>query len=741
MQNKRTLFLIIFILFDLLVILGGLYWWFFLRAGQPFAVRDILPADTVLYLELKDVAKLKEDFKKTAYSKIWNDPGVKEFIDPMMKKSDGIVPGKLLNSLDSVPAAKPGMPQVPRVEEISKTIELMTRHLPVVLQKEAVIALAEVKISPPKLTVILAYDYDKAAGSQKEFETALKGLFKGFQPAADKKIKGVKIESAKSPQGILVAKALFGTTAVYSISTDTKILEDMIERRKSGKKEGSLGESARFKQALGRVAGDYASLVYINLEVIVEMAKPFMGLMPSGKSTLEQIQPYKAVLATTTILPDGMLKEQMYTIMPAAERPEYMKNPGVLEFKTMPLTSEASKVYLANRSGSMVGMYDFMMKQAYKGDPMGQQTVQNLESMFAARGINLRDDFFAALGDESAFIVDWAPGQIAPGMFLAQQVSDAGKLRATVDKLTVMLQEFGGKELVITTTMNSAGLVTYSIPIGGTFAILSPTISVTDDYLFVANSVEALETALTRSQTPGQTLQALPAYTQALKQLPPGGYSVGYLDSKELFSRVYEMIRTYAMLAGMFSPADPESGLDLKKIPPTASFANYLSSSVSTEIADEGGLYSEKISSLGNQVYGLVAIVAAGVVLPNLDKIKANNPLSNKKPMPGTQPLSPPAANIPPENAQPAVAAQKSPQAFPVAPELIKIDSILFDPATGEGTVTMNKTIVVDKGEEFDFPHGGDLLRLKVTDLSPESVTIQDTATGSSLQVPYTPKQ
>ncbi|MDL5053091.1 hypothetical protein QQ056_05945 [Oscillatoria laete-virens NRMC-F 0139] len=87
------------------------------------------------------------------------------------------------------------------------------------------------------------------------------------------------------------------------------------------------------------------------------------------------------------------------------------------------------------------------------------------------------------------------------------------------------------------------------------------------------------------------------------------------------------------------------------------------------------------------------------------------------------------------------MASVPPPAKFPVPMESFRVDSILFDPATGEGTVTLNKTIVVDKGEEFDFPHGGDSLRLKVTDLSPESVTIQDAATGSSLQVPYTPKQ
>ncbi|MDL5053092.1 DUF3352 domain-containing protein [Oscillatoria laete-virens NRMC-F 0139] len=636
MSPRFKKFLIIFLAVDLLLVLIGLgvYWWFFMRGGKPLDITATLPPDTVIYLEINDAAKLKEDFKKTAYSKIWNDPGVKAFMDPMLAKSDGPVPGKLLDQLGKMPG-KTTVPGTPAVDDVSRTLNLLVKSLPDVLRKKAVLAVAELKISPPKATLVLAYDFTGAEAQQKTFEEALKAEFKGFKPQESIKIKGVGVETARSAKGMMAAKALFGSTVVYTFSTDTKILEGIIERHSSGDGAGGLADSPRFKEARAKITGEPSTLFYVNVESFLDLAKPFLAMMPSGQSTLDQIKPYKALMSTTTILPDGLLQEQTYIVMPADERPEYMRNPGVLDSQTLKLTSPSTLVYQAGRSGSMVGMYDFVMKQAYRGDPMGQQTVQNLESMFAARGINLRDDFFAALGDESAFVMDWPSDKMQPVMFLAQQTADAGKLRGTVDKLIAMLQEFGGKELAIQTSANSAGFVTYAIPFSGPLSFLSPTISVSDKHLIVANSLDALELAIARGAGDGTgTLKGTPAFDQAVARVPTGGYALGYIDSKNLFSRVYEMIRTYAMLAGAFIPPDPESGLDLKKIPPTSAIANYLSTSIATDIADEKGIYTTSVSALGNQIYGFFAIVAAGAMIPHLDKIKEMNPLSPSKPPP-----------------------------------------------------------------------------------------------------------
>ncbi|MDZ4742820.1 MAG: DUF3352 domain-containing protein [Verrucomicrobiota bacterium] len=855
---------------------GGVYWWFFLRSSKPMILVNTLPADTVLYLELKDVSKLKEDFKKTAYYKIWNDPGVQAFVGPMMKTSDGVIPNKVLDSIRKAQTPLPGAAGGPQMDQVSRMVELLGKYLPDVIQKQAIFAIPELKISPPQMTLILAYDYMNASGKQKEFETALKTELKGFSLGEEKKVKGTKIITVKNAQNMVIAKATFGTMVVYSVGSDTKILEEMIERHTSGKADGSLSESENFKFAMGKVSKDYASLAFVNIESIVNIAKPFLGLMPSGKSTLEQVQAYKGIIATTSIRTDGMLQEESYYIMPQAQRPEYMRTPGVLDYKTLPLTSPATQLYLAGRSGSMVGMYDFMMKQAYKGDPMSQQTVSNLESMFASRGINLRDDFFGAFGDESAFIVDWPGDQASPRIFLAQQTKDAGKLRGTVDKLVGMLQEFGGKELAVQTSTNATGMVVYSIPIGGTFALLSPTISVSDQYLVVANSTEALDLAVSRTKSTGDTIEKLPAYSEALAKVPKGGYTMGYVNSKDLFTRIYEMIRTYAALAGAFIPPDQESGLNLKKIPETKAIAQYLSNSISTEVADPQGIYGVKISSLGNQAYGIVVIFAAGAIIPNLDKIKEMNPLSSSKPMPKKSAVTPgtaaapagdvsglkrsdmrtravsfvndikmieaaaeqnaienglapgqtvsfsqlvqakyfkdgsmiargqSAVGLPPEltfdkvytdidptrrlyipmeyrnlfapsitaddrvwqgaSLTPAEAPQASApgasvipapsgstipvtQNAPSAPEesfipasAFMVDSILLDPANNEATVTMNKKIIVDKGEEFDFNYQGKDYRLRVIDVQETSVTIEDTVTKKSVKVIYTPK-
>lgn len=747
MRTRFKIFILIFIIVDLLVILGGLYWWFYMRETRPFVIEQALPADTVVYLEIKDVSQLKEDYKKTAYFKIWNDPAMQTFTAPIMKNAKGFSPEKIVALLSQIPQAKGKDPQPGT--QFAQVAGVVGKYMPEVLKKQAVLAVAGIKATPPRGTLILAYDYADAEVQQKNFEEEMKGVLTGFTIEETQTIKGVKIQRVKGVGGLLIGKSVFGTIVVYTFGFDTRVLEEMIERYKSETPTGGLSDSIHYKIARAKVSSDYGSLMFLNVETLMSAVKPLMAMIPGGQNSFDQMNSYKGVLATTTITPEGMFKEEVYLVMPVADRPEYMRNPGVLEYKTMPLTSPSTKTYVAGRSGSMVGMYDFVMKQAYKSDPMSQQTVSNLEAIFAARGINLRDDFFATLGEESAFIIDWPDDQVKPAVFLAQQTADAGKLRVTIGKFMGMLQEFAGDGLIIQSTTNASGFLTYQIPVGGDFAVISPTITVTDEYLFVADSAESLEVARARSLTTGETLSQVDAYNLALSKVPKGGYSSGYVDSKALFTRIYEMVRTYVALMAMLAPPDATGSVDLKKVPETKVIADHLSNSISTDISDQEGIYTVTVSSLGNQFYLIGGFVAGAAIMPHYQKLKQINPLSNKKPLPGREPSENTPQGVPPDSLEQKAPAAPAPEPVPVEPietmpipvSALIVDSILLDPATGEATVTINKKIIVDTGEVFEFTYQEKLYQLKVLEAKSDSVTIQETRSGTKMIVPFVPKR
>ncbi len=101
-----------------------------------------------------------------------------------------------------------------------------------------------------------------------------------------------------------------------------------------------------------------------------------------------------------------------------------------------------------------------------------------------------------------------------------------------------------------------------------------------DKFLLASLNTADLTRALA-VQPGAPTLASAAAFKPALDAYKAGGQAFGYVDSKQLFERVYNTVRPIALFAGAMS-SDLGKFIDVQKLPETDTISRHLSPIVYT---------------------------------------------------------------------------------------------------------------------------------------------------------------
>jgi hypothetical protein len=88
------------------------------------------------------------------------------------------------------------------------------------------------------------------------------------------------------------------------------------------------------------------------------------------------------------------------------------------------------------------------------------------------------------------------------------------------------------------------------------------------------------------------TLESSDAFKPALAAYKQDGQAFGYLDSKGLFERIYNLLRPIAIFAGGMSP-DVSKLIDVQKLPETETISKHLSPVLYTNKQTADGILIE----------------------------------------------------------------------------------------------------------------------------------------------------
>ena len=155
------------------------------------------------------------------------------------------------------------------------------------------------------------------------------------------------------------------------------------------------------------------------------------------------------------------------------------------------------------------------------------------------------------------------------------------------------------------------------------FPMFAPAWTVTSNALCVSMSPVSLRAALESQAGAGATsLLDNPDFQRSRKSLPARVVSLQYTDTRQSVAAMYAMLTG---LAPMFAN-QPDSPLDLTKLPSLASLQSNLFGSVTVVTADDRGIAMHSYSPLGPDLISSTPAIGilAGMLLPALNQARGH---------------------------------------------------------------------------------------------------------------------
>ena len=233
---------------------------------------------------------------------------------------------------------------------------------------------------------------------------------------------GVEIASSVH-QGLTLYNASQGQWGF--LSNNLPALKDAIDRAAGRKKEGSLADSPRYKEVLGKLAKDADLLLFCQpqsaLETLLEVGAS-LGAQPIPQQ-VEQLRKVEAIGATTK-LDEANLRDTIFVLR---------RNPpdvGSLNHSAMKFTSPETAAYFEFAS-------DFRQILAAASNAIASGSPEPP----AMQSTRLPQLIPEAFGPDCAISVSWAPQQMRPTGLIAVQIRDQAKAEESVRELLALFPE------------------------------------------------------------------------------------------------------------------------------------------------------------------------------------------------------------------------------------------------------------------------------------------------------------
>ena len=499
-----------------LALLAGVSF-FLLKGKGKVDGANFLPADNLLYVSFPDVARTKERWPKTALAQIGAEPAVADFLSkPLDQLSGG-------------------------GGEASDLFNKVNPHS---------LFLAVTTLRQTGAHAVLGF---KFSGSRKDLDAAMARLYevigKNFPnpstTTADYDGDTVTTFTGARP---MIFSAVHGEWGFLSDHEPT--LRQTLDRAAGRDKSGSLASAADFQRVLGKLPKEPDFFWYAApqplFELILAMGKK-QGARVNEKQ-LQQIEKVRAIGGTLAF--DGAEQREATFVL----YPDGPKIPPIDRAPMALTTPETRFYYDASLDWTTVASDDYLASLPPEA-----------QAFLARAAIDLKQ-LPGIFGNDLGLILNWAPSAGIPTAMLALQVKDRARAEAVASAVFTGLG-------IDATPGDIKGAKVFGIPSFKT-PLLDPSLAVGDKFAILSLNTAEIERALSIADG-APTLESAPDFKSALSAYKDAGQAFGYVDSKALFERVYNMARGVIMLAGAFSP-NVSKMVDVSKLPGTDDISRHL---------------------------------------------------------------------------------------------------------------------------------------------------------------------
>lgn len=566
--------ILIAVFFAVVLILGAIF--FITRHAQHSSrVAELVPADTIAFFHLPDVARTRERWMKTALHQIGAEPEVQAFLQRPKSK-------------------------IPQHDEIQRQLARMGRIEP---QEAfaAVTAMAESNV--PKFVVGFSY-----RGKKAEVEAMLAELRKALQsswPAG-------KADIFKAGGDEIETFTNAGATGVAAFKENWLLMGNDVDLMKAtlarfeGRGANALRDNADFRAAVSRMPIDFDALSFVEMAPIMDRLRSLVVMTnpmanPAGFEELKKVRAF----AGAAKLEGENIRETLFTLKPGEAKKEPLKRDALA------MTSADTLLYYAGR---MQKPANFQMPNPALDATGMMRGLQSFLDAFTAEGLTA-DDFWKAFGPETSLVADWPAISQAPAPIVALEVQDRAAAQRFVDALT---QPKSGpawaRQVIDGTQFNQLP------PTGFGFFQVNATVAVTDKFVLAGLSLEAVKTALARLKTGEGKLNAVPAFRDAAEKVQAPSTAFGYVNARGLFERIYSPLRPLAMMWAGFAKGSSDY-VEIGKMPATETISKHLGPIVYSQNWVDDGMISESVGPVTmTQAMFAVGLGAGAAAVPLLQK-------------------------------------------------------------------------------------------------------------------------
>lgn len=591
---------------------------------------SLVGSDAVAFIEVPDIAQSRDDLKKTALYKIWLEPEVQAFVER--------------------PRAK-----IPPAAKLHERVNRLRNLDP----REAFAALNSIESPMPIFIAGLRYGGKKEDGES--FLRDLKTRLQGLSPTAKADLvnyRGIAIETLTDSKYKLAWTEHKNWLALANDVNALQSVLDRIDQRIAD--DSSLAKNELYKKTVAKIPAGHEVLVYGQAQKIINRILPILtatGQNPDP-AQLEKMKQIKAFAGSTTFEGE-QIRDTMFVLRDRAGKMPVMAR------SALAFTTAESLVYYA-----AVMQLDAFRLPHPAFDYSGFFTrLEQLRQSLEQHGIT-GADFIAALGPELSAIVDWPPASKEPSLLLTLDVKDRARTQKLLDYLTS-----GEQGMPVWANQEIAGARFYVLA-GGTIPMITPALALTDKFLVFGLNYESLKTTVERAKTGGTHLDANAGYTSAAPRVLAPTRAFGFIDSRDLFDRIYGTLRPFAIMWSAFAPKVGEF-VDVNKLPATETISKHLGPIVYSQSASEDG---DLVESVGTVTFAQAAFgfgIGAGIAIaPTMKAMMGHHPLLKQTPapmqLPSAAPLSTPAPSpdTTPDQAAPIPdSASPAPEMSPAMPE------------------------------------------------------------------------
>lgn len=576
----------------LIVVVAGVLVYHTLAKPAPKAA-DLVPESTLLFVDVPDFNKSREEFRKTAAYALWNEPEVQGLLEKPRAALEEAM------GLDS--SGKKGE---------NGTVKALLNAL----QGEVFLAVTHVTLFPQiQAGVVVGVDVKgkrfEAMGALYKFEKRLKAQYPTAAFGAQTHL-GIKYSVWEIRPGYPVCHAWLNSLSVFTLGEQT--MHNVIEqfKRSPTSTAAPLSASRKYRTVVDRMPEGYEGLAYFNAEAVVELLGPLM-MMPQVAGSLQKLARLQAAGSSTTFV-DGGVQDVSFAAYRKGAAP---KPPPVTTRKSLALTSPRTLLYAAG-SGNLVEAYDEIMQSLVgSGNPNLAANAMRFEQTVRQRGVRIREDVLGQIGPESAIIGNWREGARFPDVAIVAELKNAARARPAVDDTLNALKEtiFGSNENIRWDETDYRGHTLRTVAIGA--GLVAPTYVVADNFFILTITPDYAKELLNRAAEAGPTLAANADYDKSMQKLPANGNAYAFCDLRGLFEPLYALARTELAKLGENSvvPADA--------LPAAETIGKHLFPFTSATVADENSITTTTFSPVGGPLTMIGGVgLAAGIIVPQLPK-------------------------------------------------------------------------------------------------------------------------